>query len=296
MKRRRLKRYSFTYSLTAIFLFLLSASLFADTLILKSSPAVSVPESQGDSVVIAIQPMVELDFKTKAEIYQLRTTEVIKYPQLLQGRYAPSEAVFGQIVDDKPWWGILGYCFYGNGPKSIDGPSEESRFIMNPFLLVGMDKEYATRIGAGIVLSNPAYPQPISLVWKKDRQNVTVTYNVTRFWKEAEGYYPAQHMRTFSLDAYNARDLGFDYLYVDEQRSQNITSRNTKNEPLQIPFFIHCGGSCGYVGGCNNGSPTAQDFRIAVKSIPGRVYIKLWHKKPIHKSWKADLVYIINII
>ena len=81
---------------------------------------------------IKLNPMIELDFKTKDDIYRIRREYVFQYPQLVQADYRPEESVFGQIVDNKPWWGIAGHFYYGSGKNSIEGPSEESRFIVTP--------------------------------------------------------------------------------------------------------------------------------------------------------------------
>ena len=49
-----------------------------------------------------VEEMIELDFKTKDEIYILRAKYVIAYPELYEGDYEPSRAVFGKIVTEKP--------------------------------------------------------------------------------------------------------------------------------------------------------------------------------------------------
>ncbi|MBI3593062.1 MAG: hypothetical protein HY099_06250, partial [Nitrospirae bacterium] len=69
---------------------------------------------------IELQPITELDFKSKAEVLKLRTEAVYRYPQLVSKDYKPSEPVFGQIEDGAPWWGVLGISYYGNGEKSIE--------------------------------------------------------------------------------------------------------------------------------------------------------------------------------
>ena len=58
--------------------------------------------------------MGELDFMTKKEVYDLRKRSVLQHNGLIREGYEPSEAVFGQIEDKKPWWGIYG--IYGLGP------------------------------------------------------------------------------------------------------------------------------------------------------------------------------------
>jgi hypothetical protein len=68
-----------------------------------------------DSLENEIQSPTDLDFLSKADVYQLRNEAVFKYPQLMLNGYTPSEVVFGQIVDGLPWWVMHGQFFYGKG-------------------------------------------------------------------------------------------------------------------------------------------------------------------------------------
>lgn len=270
-----------------------------DTIVIPSanSPQPQASQSASDTIAIPIHSMVEFDFRTKAEIYAGRTYEVMKYPQLLEKNYAPSDAVFGQIVDKKPWWGILGRCYYGDGEQSIAGPSEQSRYVMNPFLLVALDNGAALRINETQLTAREIYPRPSDLRWDRAKKIASVTYDVSAYRSLAERYdYPKEIQRIFDLIAYNARDLGYDYLFVDVTKSKGIVSLNKTNAPLAIPFFIHCGGSCGYSGGCNNMSPTAPNFRIEVTALPAKVFIGLWHKQPANNNSNADVTFIINLV
>jgi len=103
----------------------------------------SAEKEWGDVLEIKLNPMIELDFKTRAEIYDIRKKYVAQYSQLTKEDYVPSKAVFGAIANRKPWLGILGISYYGAGEQIIAGVSEESRFIANPFLLIGLDEGYA---------------------------------------------------------------------------------------------------------------------------------------------------------
>lgn len=57
--------------------------------------------------------------------------------------------------------------------------------------------------------------------------------------------------------------------------------------------YIHVGGSCKYVGGCNNLSPMQNDKMITLKAIPAEINLKLWKKQPRDKYSKADMYYRI---
>ncbi|MBU1863655.1 MAG: hypothetical protein KKH94_08345 [Candidatus Omnitrophica bacterium] len=264
-----------------------------------------VLESSGESesttnestLYLRINPMIELDFKSKEEIYELRRQYVAQYPGLVVDTYEPSAEVFGDIESGKPWWGILGLCYYGPGQKSIEGLSEESRFIANPYILVGLDEGHAYVIKDKNLRPKAVYPKPTTLVWKKEEKWAKVTYAVRRFWKEAQPYeYLSLNDRTFDLYAYNARDLGFQYLHVDNKQSRNAISLSTSGGALLIPFMLHVGGSCGYEGGGNNMSPDTPDFKIQISKLPARLYIKLWKVQPASNDEPEDMTFIIDMI
>jgi hypothetical protein len=272
-------------------------------------PAVSPPQT----ISLEINYPVELDNKTKQEIYDLRKSYVSQYgavllkkqyspyellanPNLLksQYRYTPSDAVFGQIADNKPWWGTLGLTYYGIGQKSIEGPSEESRFLINPFLLVGLDDGQAYIVGDNAAEARGIYPRPTGLAWNTDRSFAQVTYDVSTFWSQLKQYnYPDPERHKFTLIAYNARDFGFNYLYVVPDSSSNIAG--AARAPVSIRQLIHCGGSCGYPGGCNNMSPAQQELEIKVSGLPARVYLKLWKQEPSAVTQVADMIFVIDM-
>ena len=95
--------------------------------------------------------------------------------------------------------------------------------------------------------------------------------------------------------AYNARDFGFSYFYIDRARSENISSKSAK-EPASINQYIHCGGSCGYPGGCNNMSPDQSELKIKVSALPAEAHIKLWKNKPAGKDQAPDMTFVITMI
>jgi len=57
---------------------------------------------------------------------------------------------------------------------------------------------------------------------------------------------------------------------------------------------LHTGGSCGYSGGCNNGSPDQPYMDMHINSFPAKLCIRLWKKMPTSKDAQADL-YVIMV-
>lgn len=263
-------------------------------------------------LAIPIRPPAELDYLSKAEVLRMRTEAVQQYPDLLQGQYRPSDAVFGQIEDGRPWWGVKGNFYYGSGEKSIEGPAEESRFILNPYLLV------AAEFHAPIIWSNwelgwdkarisesdlnradfPYTCRPHSLHWWPRESRAEVSYDVSgcfaamsRWGVTSLGIQNA----SFDLFAYNARDLNLGYIYVSYADSPNVTKAEAPANPIAIPHFIHRGGSCGYPGGCNNMSPFVPELDgLQLTALPAEAVMWLWRQAPASSHQPPDMVFVIH--
>jgi hypothetical protein len=247
------------------------------------------------------------NFKSREEILELRRKYVNLTPQLVLGTYTPSEW-FSAIEDGKPWWGLAGRSVWGRGEKSIEGPAEESRFLSNPLLLVGADPASAAIFKPSAIqpsdLQSADFPyawKPTKLIYWPDKKLARVVYAVSVFneqlfkWRDKlikPIIYPA-----FSLVAYNARDFGLHYIFLDETKSMNVENyAKPKAEPVLIGQMIHCGGTCGYKGGCNNMSPqTLSIDRIKYTKLPARAYIKLWKDKPDSVTKPADMVFMVDL-
>ena len=99
-----------------------------------------------------------------------------------------------------------------------------------------------------------------------------------------------------SLIAYNARDLRFNYLYVDTGQSDGVVSANNERKAVEVRQYIHCGGSCGYAGGCNNMSPTQAELDIELTKVPAKAYIKLWRDNPKSVDGPSDMDVIVYMM
>ncbi len=257
-------------------------------------------------VAVEINLPADLNWKSKAQILDLRRRQVVKHPELLLSAYTPNDAVFGAIEDGRPWWGTAGEAAFGEGQKSIAGPAEESRFILNPFLLVAANSGTAMIWNPARLtqaqINDPSFPyfwQPESLVYYPDRCAAVATYNITAYKTEVAKYSQAlKHLgfiRQFSLVAYNARDMGFEYIYLDEGRSRNIQNDNHPRAPVQISQMFHCGGTCGYPGGCNNMSPfMAEIDRCRFIDLPAQAHVCLWKERPASVADSPDFVFFLD--
>jgi len=247
---------------------------------------------------IPLNPPIELDYKTRQEVYAIRVAQITPHVELLAGDYHPSESVFGAITDKKPWWGIDGQFCRADGRHSIDGPSEESRFLINPFLLLAIEENNAWNIRGDC---SPAYPRPVSLQWFARDKTAKVTYAMGEFYRQRrlDGFPPgAIEGASFYLKNLNARDFGYEFMHLADAHSANIRpigNARMFTDSVRLLSMLHCGGSCGYPGGCNNGSPNEPDLHFSVERLAATMYCKLWKKKPASPQQDADFIFIIEL-
>jgi hypothetical protein len=245
------------------------------------------------TTTIALHALEDYDGWTREQIYALRRARVGLYPSLVAGDYQPTEAVFGLIEDGRPWWGTNGQFCLGRGETSIEGPSEESRFIGNPFLLLGVDE------GKGFNTTNPGcrpvYPEVVSLQWNASAATATATYDYTSFLRGKAEVGLTKYLDCLDLESYNARDMGFAFARLDVPASVNIAPCPGSDAVILLRRFLHKGGSCRYPGGCNNGSPDSPGLRFRVESVPARVVCRLWGAHPASAEDAPDFTFTIAL-
>jgi hypothetical protein len=265
------------------------------------------PQAKVRSVVsIPVHPPVFFNWKSRKQILDMRADQVLKNGDLLAGgTYEPNMDIFGAIEDGKPWWGLAGSAVYGRGQRSIIGQAEESRYVMNPFMLVGLNPPaqgmwFENRLSEK-ELQDPTFPffwLPDSIQFDAPNARETVTYNVTDFNRKvrATGKGTGMLASQFSLVAYNARDMGFNWIWLDTGTSINVSNDNPTDSPVAISQMIHCGGTCGYPGNCNNMSPyIAEIDRCRFKALPARATVYLWRDRPGSVRQKPDFTVYIDM-
>ena len=255
--------------------------------------------------VVAINSATQFNWKTKDVVLNMRRLAVNCYPDLLKEKYIPSQIVFGAIRDNRPWWGTAGEAVFGSGDSSILGPAEESRFILNPFMLVGINSATLGIWNRDKItpedIANadfPFYWSPEQLKFDAKNASAHLTYNVSDFLKRINASGKLAHAVTtpkFSLVAYNARDFGYQYILVDLKKSSNVANECQSAEPARLHQFIHCGGTCGYPGGCNNMSPfTPEIDRLNFTTLPAHLVVNLWKNRPFSQQ-PADFSMTIDL-
>ncbi len=253
------------------------------------------------AIEVPLNNPVCLNGASQAQILWQRASIVQKTAQLLAHSYNPDPAIFGQIVDGKPWWGMEGIFVFGSGQRSIEGASEEARFIVNPYLLVAANSWSAeiwdtNKIGAK-ELSDKSFPfcfKPSYLRFYPREKAVKVLYDITEFHSKLATFdycrKEKNNISDFGLVAYNARDFGYRYIFFDPEKSVNVTNENPTAKAIEIRQFIHCGGSCGLESGCNNMSPAQDEIdHLKLKALPATALVKLWKSEPESTKTPADM-------
>ena len=236
-----------------------------------------------------------LSYKTKKEIYEIRK-KAVQNSIFRNPNYEPSEYVFGQIVDNKPWMSMKLCLNRSDGKADIEGPSEEARYINNPALLVAPEYAFFACYCEDFGKKNLTPEIPLYLEYHSDKKEIVVVYKRLI-------YCNIPKVDTwFKFKGLNARDLGFKYMYVDKNKStfafkfkEDVNASNVVHE---IQDFIHLGGACGQEGGCNNSSPEQPplnftnpcDSRYEDHSSEKVIYIKLWKERPKSPEDEADIV------
>jgi hypothetical protein len=255
---------------------------------------------------VNISEPICLNFMSKDEIFKLRKTLIENYPSLNRDNYVPSEDVFGQVASQKPWWGLYGKYVYRVGQRSIEGPSDQSKFILNPYLLVAADQANVGLWNADKVTkqmltasSFPFFWKPQELKWYPGEARSEVTYDVSGYQRALYSLrYALKFYRVidqFSLIAYNAKDFGLNYLFFAGEKSRNVINKYRNREPIEILQMIHLGETCGYPGGCNNMSPYMPELeQLSLTGLPAHARILLWKQKPSSINAQPDMTLDLN--
>jgi hypothetical protein len=245
---------------------------------------------------IPLNNTIDLDFKTRDEIFTIRHEHVNRHSYLLDKKYMAFSPVFRSVSGGQPWWGLKGAFCYGPGEASFKGNSEATRFISNPFLLLGVDDSLPAHRKKRSF--SPVYIKPVSLFWDVENAQAMVIYDMSLFLKEWKQLPYDLRNIPFTLINLNARDFGYRYVYASEEKSNgiipaensNLLEKASKLRNLIMPTY-----NCGYLKGCNAIAPQQPELYFHVtKSLPATLHCKLWKKKPHNVEQKADFIFIIH--
>lgn len=254
--------------------------------------------AENESINIGINPPTELNYKTKQEILNQRKTyvensankSVIFCPS---NQYEPSEYAYGQIVDHKPWMNLAQTCNeegLRGTQGGIDGVSEESMLLNNPYALIGLETMFWTDADC----SKDRWILPAALQYYPTDNLMELDY----YWDTVKILFGNRIL----LNGLNAIDMGYSWVQVLESGEVEFSSSSIIDQPYQLRNFIHLGSSCAIDGGCNNSSPYQSQLEFTIKcgnSCGQHVnypYITfgLWHEQPNTNSEDPDLYFVLR--
>lgn len=262
-------------------------------------------EQSGEMKTLKVNQPSEYNFLTKKQIFNIRE-KYVKQSVFNNKNYQPSNEVFGQIVDKKPWWGLISCSelnYNGDYHERIEGDSKVSVQMNNPNALVGLSLPYMPwRVEENMEFCTSEYAKyiPFSLKYNEKDKLIIAKYELTKNYLYFRTNINGETKRfPIQLSGLNAKDFGFNYVWAYD--SKNIKALNDEESSVlknvkEFRDFVHLGGSCKYHGGCNNISPMQNDLMITVTGLPAEINLKLWKHKPSNKYNKADFYYKILFV
>ncbi len=260
-------------------------------------------ESAPEGVMaIPLVPAPELDGLSADAVRDLRRRAVQRHPELLATGYQPSVAVYGAIRDGLPWNGIKGQFVFGHGEDAHRGPSEEGRFIANPLLLAGAEFSALGALNPDFVWQKEALTSRTQFVMPAHSLRISAQnrIGVVRYalgnwyndlWEDATGL--PQFPIPFRIKAQNARDLGFNYVALDQPRSFAISARAEDFKVTRLAAYIRSTPECGLPEGCNNQPST--EFRLEIQQTPAILTLRFWIEAPPNAQAEADMSFVIHL-
>lgn len=251
---------------------------------------------------LVINPLSNYTYKSVEEITNIRkkyvATSIFK-----KETYEPDISVFGQMQDKKAWWGIDHIiCYDEKQDTNIrkEGLSEESRFINNPNMLLGVlvSQIFEKTPDLKSLCEDKALQMiPTSITYDKKYRLITATYKATPNFMKQFG--KKGHIK-FLLTGLNARDFGYKYAYaIDTANIAFNPAYSIKGNSLDygiVKFEDHIalGKACEVDGGCNNTTPYQPALEFIIMKLPAEITISLWKHKPMYKNQPASMYYKIK--
>lgn len=246
-----------------------------------------------DVVEIKVNGMRNFSGKTKAEIYKIRKYYVSK--SIFKSKdYEPNERVFGAIKDRLPWRSIFTEaCCAGLKQVETRGWSEESRFIDNPTMLIGLTYEAPRERNRSRRYGTLAWVIPYRITYSPKEKLITAYYKNLQILNAI-----------YSIETINAQDFGYKYgkMYSKHKIYFLDKNDNISKNIYEFRDLIHRGQSCGVPGGCNNASPYIKGYVFNPAGGVSKTYhplfnhtfdFKLWKQKPKDSDAVPDMTYRI---
>ena len=248
----------------------------------------------------------ELDGKTAEQILDMRRQEVARHQELIGDDYVPSAAIVKNLNRSDRWVGTLGKFGYEESSKITEGPSNASRIILNPLLLVAAEVWPVDPLMKRLQLSPerfgpstfyryqrgeielPFVCKPENIVWHPQSHRGSVTYDVGSFLSSRAAAdrkrVVLSTMAEVDFNLLNARDLGYKYCYTSGKFLKNVEiveiGRTGTKQPLKLADGIDASQSDASGPLLDVHSSYPQGKFLLTGEFPASAKFLLWQRSP----------------
>lgn len=246
---------------------------------------------------VALAKPLELTGYSTEVILAMRADMLADQPVRLAAPYHPWEGVFAGLRDGRGWMSVDALFMTGPGPHALQGPSAESRSLLNPLLLIGAefwglsiwDQGNLTWDGERLQEAErevPRYPALTNLEYTPRARVARATWGVSAFLEQVQPFLAAPlggEKTDFGIVAYNARDLGFSWIAFKPEESEQIVNPRQPAAPIPITDYLSDRGElCGAGQGCNHAHLTLGQFdSFRAAALPAKAVFWLWRNEPV---------------
>lgn len=233
---------------------------------------------------VKINTLTDYNNQSKEQIYKFRNYYVTK--SIFRDRnYVPNAEVFGGIKDDSKWISTKAVACSSGSSRIYKGLSNESKFMNNPEVLVGVD--YIGQSKKYIACTDDAYLNPANLSFAKDKNLFELTYRLPNDEKQ----------RDFKLVGLNARDFGFNYVYCKRVNNIKFSNEmdNVATNVVEFKDSIRVDKSCGVSVGCNRNMAYQEELMFNLTTSPASLELSLWKEKPDSVNKTPDMNFTVII-
>ena len=258
-----------------------------------------------DSSNLELNSTSEFDGLYKKDIIGMRR-RYVERSMFNSPDYSPSNVVFGEIQDRKPWFGTENFiCHDSSKPEMIkNGDSYVSRMINNPAMLIAVNPagtwdfaNWKYKMEEYPLCSNPrALFMPASISYSPRYNMITTVFDVDDSIIKGNNF-------SFTFIGLNARDLGYKFGYVYNYYNIRFEdpNYNISTSPYEFQDYLAVGSSCGIKGGCNNICPVQNSLFFffgderyhEFNDDRAIVDFKLWKERPFATYSRPDIYYRI---
>lgn len=246
-----------------------------------------------NKISVKVNPLTDFNYKSKSEIYSIRE-KFVQQSIFKNKNYKPNEEVFGEIATGMPWLSIVYQNFETDRKYPHFGLSEESRFINNPSALVMLNMEADLLVKDKIVSVTSDFAKnmkdvkksmmllPASITYIKNTNTVKIKYSVNTFFQSLKEIVKnnREYYKIFCLDCLNARDFGYDWIFVNDCKNISFYEDSVRNKVVELKNRITLVKYENEENGVNNSIKNQQELFFAVVGLPASINIKLWKNKP----------------